>query len=368
MTDGSGPEDGEFLLRLREPLDVLGAVPYLLGYQPRDSIVLIGLSDWRLHVTTRADLPIDAGDLAATTDGLYEMLSGTPVDSAIVVGYGPEEHIRPLLPRLTSTLERLGITLFEVIRAHDGHYWSYLCPDPHCCRPEGTPYDIRDSRVAAEATLAGLPTMPDQATYERQVEPIGGAARQAMAQATVQAHEQLFRLVTEAVDEDDLCARLYQAGQDAISAGLAAHAAGGTLDDDAAAWLIVLVSYVEVRDLAIDRLGGSRSEWLVSRSLWLDLLRRAEPDLVPAVGTVFALGAWQRGDLILARLAIERALAEDPEYPLARLVDNAIAHGLRPLPPEQSTVEPSRRSRVRRRPGRRPRRRSSSPRAGSPPA
>ena len=365
MTDGSDPEDGDFLLRLREPLDVLGAVPYLLGYQPRDSIVLIGLSDWRLHVTTRADLPIDVDDLTATTDALYDMLSETPVDSVIVVGYGPEESVRSLLPRLTSTFERLGITLFEAIRAHEGRYWSYLCPDPHCCRPEGTPYDIRDSQVAAEATLAGLPTTPDQRTYERQVEPVTGAEREAIAAATVRAHERLFRMVAQAVDEDGLRAGLHAAGQAAITAGLDTHASGGTLDDDAAAWLTVLVSYVEVRDLALDRLGRTRSEWLVSRALWLDLLRRAEPDLVPAVGTVFGLGAWQRGDLILARLAVERALAEDPEYPLARLVDNAIAHGLRPLPPDSSTVEPQRRPRVRRQPARRPRRRSSSRRAGS---
>jgi hypothetical protein len=366
--DGTCSE-GNFKLRLREPVDVLSVVPYLLGYHPVNSIVVIGLSDGQLHVTARTDVPVDDNDIAAAADGLQRMLSGVGIDSVIVVAYGDAYRVQALLPRLVTVVERLGVVLLEALRAEDGRYWSYLCRDPSCCPDEGTPFDVRGSRVAAEATLAGISTMPDRAAYESQVRPVTGPAREAMTEATQRAHERLYRMLESATGEDDLADQLVREGATAIGAGLRAQRDGDRLDNDAAAWLSLLVCWAEVRDVAMLRLGEDRADRMAARDLWLDILRRAEPDLVPAPGILFALAAGRRGELVLAQLAIERVLEAEPLHPMARLIDTALLRGLPPTfdVPDLSTVERPRPARVKRPRGPRPRKRSSSRRAGSPP-
>jgi hypothetical protein len=361
--------EGDFKLRLREPVDVLSAVPYLLGYHPVESVVVIGLCDGQLHVTARTDVPADDEGVAATTDGLREMLGSTGIDSVIVVAYAEAHHVQALLPSLAAVIERLGVALLEALRVEDGRYWSYLCPDPSCCPDEGTPFDVRGSRVAAEATLAGIPTMPDRAAYENQVRPVSGPAREAMTEATRRAHERLYRMLESAAGEDDLADRLAREGATAIGAGLRTQRGRGRLDDDAAAWLSLLVCWAEVRDLAMLRLGDNRDDLIAARGLWLDILRRAEPDLVPGPGVLFALAAWRRGELVLAQLAVERVLEAEPLHPMGRIIESALLRGLPPTfdVPDLSTVERPRPVRVKRPRGRRPRRRSSSRRAGSPP-
>jgi hypothetical protein len=171
-----------------------------------------------------------------------------------------------------------------------------------------------------------------------------------------------------AADEHDLADRLVREGAAAISAGLREQRAGRRLDDDAIAWLSLLVSWAEVRDLAMACLGETRPDTLHSRALWLEVLRRAEPDLVPAAGVLFALVAWRRGEMVLAHLAVRRVLEIDPDHPLARAIDNAFRFGLSSEDDVKSSTMDRRSTRVRRARARRPRTRSSWRRAGSPPA
>ena len=53
-------------LRLRGPADLVAVVPYLLGFQPHESLVLVGLAGTRVAVTARMDL----------TDATLEVVSG----------------------------------------------------------------------------------------------------------------------------------------------------------------------------------------------------------------------------------------------------------------------------------------------------
>jgi hypothetical protein len=355
-------------MRLASPLDVLGAVPYLLGYHPSDCSVLIGLRDRQLVLTALTELP--AG--RAAVDGLYGLIEGSDIDSAILVAYDSSERVLPMLPRIVTGLRWLGVDVLEVLRTDGERYWSYVCGDPRCCPPDGTPYDVRNSRVAAEATLAGLSALPDRATFDAQVESVTGAAREAMTRATDRAYRRLHDLLAGARDEPTLRAELVQAGNAALDAGLAAQRSGGTLDDDATAWLCVLAGWSEVRDLSWARLGETAKALATSRSLWLDVLRRAEPHLVPVPGTLFALAAWRRGEIVLARAAIERVLAQDPTHEMALFIESAIIRGdppsvLRPLIAGDESTLDGRSRRVSRRRARRPRRRSSSRRAESPP-
>ena len=64
--------------------------------------------------------------------------------------------------------------------------------------------------------------------------------------------------------------------------------------------------------------------------LWTDATRRACPVYVAAPASLLAFTAWQAGDGALASLALDRALADDPAYSMARLLAGALAAGLPP--------------------------------------
>src|SRR5882757_8183666 len=55
------------VLRLREPGDLIEAVPYLLGFHPRQSLVIIGLARASVALTTRVDLNELPSQCAADT-------------------------------------------------------------------------------------------------------------------------------------------------------------------------------------------------------------------------------------------------------------------------------------------------------------
>ncbi len=152
MSDPTGPP---FRLKLAEPRDILGAVPYLLGYHPTDSVVLVGLRERQLVVTACANLPESPQVARTLVRELADELRPGGVQEAILIGYGPDALVRALVPHLGAALADIGTELLDALRSQDGRYWSYLCTDPDCCPPDGQEYDVRDSRSAAEATMAG---------------------------------------------------------------------------------------------------------------------------------------------------------------------------------------------------------------------
>src|SRR5215472_69399 len=67
MTDTTRADDAS-VLRVRNPGDLIEAIPYLLGFHPRDSLVIVGLVGTRVSITARVDLDDlrEAGMLAGT--------------------------------------------------------------------------------------------------------------------------------------------------------------------------------------------------------------------------------------------------------------------------------------------------------------
>ena len=64
--------------------------------------------------------------------------------------------------------------------------------------------------------------------------------------------------------------------------------------------------------------------------LWTDLTRRARPGYVPGPPSLLAFVAWQCGNGALANVALDRALADDPQYSMAHLPRQTITSGVPP--------------------------------------
>jgi hypothetical protein len=102
---------------------------------------------------------------------------------------------------------------------------------------------------------------------------------------------------------------------------------GGRLTDDEIAWLAAVLVHPPVRDHAGESVGGDLG---IHVGLWTDVLRRADPKPAAAPGALLAFAAWRAGEGVVASIALDRALAADPGYPMALLLARALAGGLSP--------------------------------------
>lgn len=335
-------------LTLASPPDVLAAVPYLLGFTPTDSVVVIGLRAKKIIFQVRADLPPagTAGDLAAQ---VATVVARQRVEAAIVIGYGSEPAVTPAIDALRESLDHRDIRTLEALRATSGRYWSALCTRSDCCPAGGTPYDVSTSAVAAAATVAGIGTVASREEFAARLAPVVGPARESMRDAALRADLRLCELLDERPSEPSGPV-LLAAGKAAVDMAALRIAYHGQLDDDDVAWLALLLINPPVRDYAWSRVGDDVE---MSIDLWTEILRRAEPELVAPPATLLAFASWRDGDGALASIALERAYDADPNYPMARLLLDTIQHGVSPAD-WMDLIHADEKAAVHRRPRRRP--------------
>ncbi len=315
------------VLTLRSPADVLAAVPYLLGFHPQDSIVVVAVRRSELIHAARYDLggAADAAHVAA-------VVARQGAQTATIIGYGPPAAVAPEAERAARALTAAGVVVRDVLRVADGRWWSCTCTEPLCCPPEGRPCDTAGA-VAAAATYAGHVALPDREALVAQVAPATGAERAEMITATAAAERRLAALLPGAAPGTPdgrlpgaARAALGRAGRAAVRHTSRRAAAGHRLTADETAWLGALLVHLPTRDLAWSRIGGE--PWQVP--LWTDVLRRVEAPYVPAPACLLAFAAWRSGHGALASVAVDRALARDPAYSMAVLLEDVLRYGLPP--------------------------------------
>lgn len=302
-------------VRITRREDLLGYVPYALGFHPTDSIVLLGQSNRRLELSARADADQPTRE---TVRLMCQALSRMRhITGVFLFGYGP-----PLIAGPTQTvadaLKSRGYAVHESLRVADGRYHCLQCDG--CTSPDGEPFDITTSPAAAAATFAGMVARPSREDVEKLVKPIGGLAAVAMSQAVDRAEARLGTLRSNR--------HVVKEGKRVVDQALKRAKAAERLDDDEVAWLSVLLVDVGVRDHAWHRTG--REDWQLE--FWLDLTRRADPILAAPMATLLAWCAWRQGDGgALTMAALHRALRIDPDYALARLLFDTVYQGYPPM-------------------------------------
>src|SRR5690349_13135105 len=136
---------------LRSPAELLATVPYMFGFQPTNSLVLLMFHGKRVTFQARADLlPADrvdepARNLAEVTarnhlaEGRAAERDG-PVGITLV-GYGTEREFVPLANAVFRELGNRGLPVTTILQVDAGRYYDLLCDDPACCPPDGVPFD-----------------------------------------------------------------------------------------------------------------------------------------------------------------------------------------------------------------------------------
>lgn len=289
--------------KVRDPGDVVAIVPYLIGFDPAESIVIVALegSRRRFGPCARLDLVDDADGPKHQVDYVATLIEHHSFDPVILVTYSDrcalaDGVMHALLDRLAAD----GVEVVEAVRADGARWWSYLCEDAFCCPPDGSSYDVGSSRVAAEAVVAGLSRAPSRDALREGFEPDHG--RQAA--------------LTDAL-------KVYGVSPRLIPAALAPLVTPALADPDALtatqqAVLVCAVQDVEVRDAAWAMM--TRDNAQDHFALWTHLVRAAPDPLMAAVGSLAAFAAWLAGRGVLASHGAERVLAVHPEYSMARLL------------------------------------------------
>ena len=310
-------------LTVRTPADFLAAVPYLIGFHPTDSVVVVGIAGHKVLFAARSDLPPPGDDVQGRTaaTGLAEMVARQAVDDATVIGYGEPHRVTPAVLRIGDALRRQSIQVLDILRVTDERYWSYLCDEPGCCPDDGTPYSPEHSVIAAQATYAGAVVLPDRQALVAQLEPVTGEARAVMTAATERAEKRLA-----GVPEAEFARYVRRSGRALVREAERRCRAGRLLTDDEVAWLGVLLVDTSVRDYAWERIGVE--DWRLR--LWTDVLRRVEPAYVPAPAGLLGFAAWRQGLGTQAQAAVDRALAADEGDRMALLLAEILDYGLPP--------------------------------------
>ena len=356
-------------IRLRGPGDILATLPYQLGYQPDDAVVVVALRDRAVGLTQRLDLPPPERVPEAVDAMLPPLLREEP-DDVLLVGYEESEgDAMPVLDALRDACRGSGINVLDRLVVRHGRFYAPDCHDG-CCTPEGTLLPAaadtpavadfvglevsplprreslddlvaRDEPTSAEVAraLRGLgPAWPGQALGAL---PADGEPDRARAVRRL-SWLSLWRVVCDASASRPPLEGL---AADEL-AQLALSMADIELRDALIGWICPGALPLDLLDEdLLDQLRTSLPEpaWaagpttsgsvVAGRRMQsrLAYLCRAVPDAhAPALLTLFASFAWWQGNGAMARSALTRALEIAPDYRLALLLERMVDLAIRP--------------------------------------
>ncbi|MGW1377909.1 DUF4192 domain-containing protein [Streptomyces sp. NPDC002446] len=360
--DATEPRPAEAQVTLRGPAELADALPYLLGFYPDDSIVMVALNGerGRFGGRVRLGIPTDTAQWPDTADQLADCLISAGREraarpAAIIVylcqepaagesGKDVKDRLKPLAQRLRTACGALDVPVLEALCISNGRFWSYCCPDFRCCPAEGTPMVMPGTSVmAAAAAYAGMQVRGSLKEMEARLRPRTGprAADQEKAldaAAGALVPRMLRRDGAASVRRDTLDlagAMIHRFRQDTPSGSNRARDAcdDALITDAEAADLILGLQDRVTRDRAAGWMDGPVAA--PALRLWRALARRCAGGYVEhAVAPLTLAGwvCWSTEDGPSARVALSCALALDPEYTFAQLLHRAINEGLDPEP------------------------------------
>lgn len=167
MTPSTAPEAPT--VRLRSPGEIVSAVPFLLGFVPEASVVVIALRGRRMALTCRADLDdvlTDSGSAGSIVAAVHR--SGAT--DALLIGYADARASASAAVRaLSTTLGSAGLRVQEVLTVADGRWFNEVCRDERCCPSDGvlvSDHDDAPSTMTFQALSEGYRSGRDELVRE----------------------------------------------------------------------------------------------------------------------------------------------------------------------------------------------------------
>ncbi|MDX2823681.1 DUF4192 domain-containing protein [Streptomyces ipomoeae] len=353
---------GEQQVTLRTPAELADALPYLLGYRPEDSIVLVALHDrearGRFGGRARLGIPAQTDDWPSVAQQLaHGLVTGSerrgakPESMVAFLCQDPTsgesardvmERLRPLAQLLRKACGALDVPVVEALCISDGRFWSYCCPGTGCCLPEGEPMGLPGTSVlAAAATYAGLQVRGTLRELRARLMPWETAAALEQEAALDAAQSALIPRILDSESRAEVAEETLAVAHRIMGSLADVPTVSSTLDADLhddelighadAATLILGLQDRATRDRAAEWMEGDEAG--PALRLWRALARRCVGpygEHAAAPLTLAGWVAWSTGDELEAREALAMALAADSDYLFARLLHQACNEGLDP--------------------------------------
>ncbi len=275
--------------------DLVGLVPYLIGFHPEESLVVIVIEDGRVEVTARVDLAAVSG--RGSPDALVgRLFDRYPAAAAWFIAYTGDDVLAWAVLGACASLG--GPARVQRLLQVGPDAWRSDEPDG----PTG-PIGSRVAAVAAEAAVLGLPLRP---------------SRKALAAGiTGPPEDEVDDLVARFDAAEVLLDRLGARGRRRLLRRL--MAADGPPDRDDSVRLALLVPHEDAQVRALRLLSVRNAEQQLA--LWTRIVRHSLPAQRPAVLGLLGMAAWQNGDGALAMVCLEQLDRIDPLEPIAALLD-----------------------------------------------
>ncbi|MFJ4778821.1 DUF4192 domain-containing protein [Streptomyces sp. NPDC088762] len=365
-------------ITLRSPAELADALPYMLGFHPTDSLVMVAVhgeggrfggrlrvgipattAEWEDTARQAADCLIRGSERrGGKPDGIVVFLCQEPRGEES--GQRVMTRLRPLAQRIRLACGALDVPVLEALCLSSGRFWSYVCPDERCCPAEGSPLAaVGTSVMAAAATFAGLQVRGSLQDIEGRLAPLRGEVAAQMERALDRAATALVPKILDGATREEVGAETLTLARSLMTRlTLAPPAEAGPHADDwddallgheEAASLILGLQDREIRDIAAEWMEGE--EAAPALRLWRALARRcvgAYGEHAAAPLTLAGWVSWSTGDEPTARIVLGLALRADAEYRFAQLLHHACNEGIDPEGLRQCLREERRRREPRR--------------------
>nr|WP_239096708.1 DUF4192 domain-containing protein [Streptomyces sp. SID11385] len=366
-------------ISLKSLADLTDSLPYLLGYVPGNSVVLLALHGERGRLGRRTavripddpaqwpqiaeraatmllDSPGDGPGRGVTTflrkrrggslpDGVIAFLFQEPEEARPGAVPPPgatevRERLRPLAQHIRVACGRFDVPVVEALCVSTGRSWSYVTPLEEQEPAGAALLPAGSSVLAATSVYEGVPIPLPAAVLESRLLPWRTAAAQAQERVLdlvaldllpqiLSSRENVLKIRRGTIGLlDNVLTRFATVPvlPDPLEADLADDEA---LTHEEAARLVIGLQDREARDEAASFLAFPDA----ARRLWRALARRcvlSYKEHAAAPLSLVGWTAWALGDEGEARLALHLSLAVDPHYVFAALLDQAFDKGVEP--------------------------------------
>jgi hypothetical protein len=322
------------VVKFGSPVDIVGAIPSLLGFHPAESVVVMCLRGPRKRtgLTLRIDL-IDPGHDTALATEIVRRVAAERANAAIMVCYTEAPDEQDQLPRaglvdeIGELLLRRGIGVAESLLVRASRWFSYSCAR-RCCPREGTPIPtVAEGVVAqleAERVFSGRAMLGSRQDLEASVR--GPVALRRIA--VDQVYDKVGEAVVAEITSDGM-AEFRRRTVTVARAAFDRYVSGNhDLDDEDAARIVLGLRDKITRDELTTWALDGRTDELIA--FLTELAQRALDQDAAPICTVLASVVYQHGGGALASIALERALRCDPGYEMARLLEAMLSGQLPP--------------------------------------
>ncbi|MBW0103239.1 DUF4192 domain-containing protein [Pseudonocardia sp. KRD291] len=319
--------------------DLVASLPVLIGYHPRDSLLLVGFggpNGRRVGLTIRVDLPRpdDVGYVCA--DAVGALATDVPAGAAVVVvdggvagSAGP--YRSDVAAATRSMLLEAGIEPQVLVWAAGtgrGDPWACFDLPGQRCGCTGVLPDPAATQAAAAAVRRGAVVLPDRAALQ---DVLAADSESVLRRRSGLRAAELGRAGERAAAGDD-------PGPERTAEHL--ELLRGCLDDAARCRLVVddrtvlgfcaAFDVPAVRDAAVRHCLGPDAAH--AEQLWAALARSMPAPECADPAALLAACALLRGDGALAVIAVQRALDAFPAHRLAGIVDEMLRRVAGPAP------------------------------------